>query len=275
MRGSSTSPSPIRVGLFGLGTIGRAVASALAAGLPGLALAGGTSRDQARARAFLHALPGDAPLLLDLDALVATSDLVVEAATQAALVAAAPRVLEAGRDLLVLSIGALLDHPEWIELARDRGARLHAPSAAIAGLDGLKGAAVEGHLDSVLVETRKPPRGLAGAPGVEHLDLDAVRAPVLVFEGTARDACRTFPANVNVVAAVSLAGLGPDRTRIRIWADPGVTRNRHTVTAEGAFGRLRVEVENVPSANPRTGKLSYLSTIAYLRNLRSPVRVGT
>ena len=274
MRGSSTSPSPIRVGLFGLGTIGRAVASALAAGLPGLALAGGTSRDQARARAFLHALPGDAPLL-DLDALIATSDLVVEAATQAALVAAAPRVLEAGRDLLVLSIGALLDHPEWIELARDRGARLHAPSAAIAGLDGLKGAAVEGHLDSVLVETRKPPRGLAGAPGVEHLDLDAVRAPVLVFEGTARDACRTFPANVNVVAAVSLAGLGPDRTRIRIWADPGVTRNRHTVTAEGAFGRLRVEVENVPSANPRTGKLSYLSTIAYLRNLRSPVRVGT
>ena len=266
MRRSSTSASPIRVGLFGLGTIGRAVASALAAGLPGLALAGGTSRDQARARAFLQALPGGAPLL-DLDALIATSDLVVEAATQAALVAAAPRVLEAGRDLLVLSIGALLDHPG--------GARLHAPSAAIAGLDGLKGAAVEGHLDSVLVETRKPPRGLAGAPGVEHLDLDAVRAPVLVFEGTARDACRTFPANVNVVAAVSLAGLGPDRTRIRIWADPGVTRNRHTVTAEGAFGRLRVEVENVPSANPRTGKLSYLSTIAYLRNLRSPVRVGT
>lgn len=95
MRGSSTSPSPIRVGLFGLGTIGRAVASALAAGLPGLALAGGTSRDQARARAFLQALPGGAPLL-DLDALIATSDLVVEAATQAALVAAAPRVLEAG-----------------------------------------------------------------------------------------------------------------------------------------------------------------------------------
>ena len=274
MRGSSTSPSPIRVGLFGLGTIGRAVASALAAGLPGLALAGGTSRDQARARAFLQALPGGAPLL-DLDALIATSDLVVEAATQAALVAAAPRVLEAGRDLLVLSIGALLDHPEWIELARDRGARLHAPSAAIAGLDGLKGAAVEGHLDSVLVETRKPPGGLAGAPGVGHLDLAAVRAPVLVFEGTARDACSTFPATVNVVAAVSLAGLGPDRTRIRIWADPGVTRNRHTVTAEGAFGRLRVEVENVPSANPRTGKLSYLSTIAYLRELRSPVRVGT
>ena len=167
----------------------------------------------------------------------------------------------------MLSIGALLDHPG--------GARLHAPSAAIAGLDGLKGAAVEGHLDSVLVETRKPPGGLAGAPGVGHLDLAAVRAPVLVLEGTARDACRTFPANVNVVAAVSLAGLGPDRTRIRIWADPGVTRNRHTVTAEGAFGRLRVEVENVPSANPRTGKLSYLSTIAYLRNLRSPVRVGT
>ena len=80
---------------------------------------------------------------------------------------------------------------------------------------------------------------------------------------------------MNVVAAVSLAGLGPDRTRIRIYADPGVTRNRHTVTAEGAFGRLRIEIENVPSENPRTGKLSYLSTVAYLRDLSAPLRIGT
>jgi aspartate dehydrogenase len=263
-----------RVGIFGLGTIGRHVARALAAGLPGLSLAGATSRDGDRARAFLSTLIGDPPLL-EFGELLHRADIVVETATQAALVERAPAILEAGRDLVVLSVGALLDHPEWVERAAARGARIHAPSAAIAGLDGLKGAAVDGHLDRVVMETRKPPRGLAGAPGVAGLDLASITSPALVFEGTAREACRAFPANVNVVAAVSLAGLGPDRTCIRIYADPSVDRNRHTVTAEGAFGRLRIELENVPSENPRTGKLSYLSTIAYLRDLGAPLRVGT
>lgn len=263
-----------RIGILGLGTIGRAVARALAGGMPGLVLAGATARDAGRARAFLSSLPG-APPCLAFEELVDRVDVVVEAATQAALVELAPAVLDAGRDLVVLSVGALLDRPEWVERAAAHGARIHAPSAAIAGLDGLKGAAVDGHLDSVVMETRKPPRGLTGAPGIARLDLSAITAPTCVFEGTAREACRTFPANVNVVAAVSLAGLGPDRTRIRILADPAIDRNRHTVTAEGAFGRLRIEIENVPSENPRTGKLSYLSTIAYLRDLAAPLRIGT
>jgi aspartate dehydrogenase len=263
-----------RVGILGLGAIGRPVARALAGGLPGLTLAGVTARDAARAREFLAGLPG-APPLLEFDALLERADLVVEAATQAALVERAPAILAAGRDLVVLSVGALLDHPEWIDQAAARGSRIHAPSAAIAGLDGLKGAAVDGHLETVVMETRKPPRGLAGAPGVAGLDLAAIATPTVVFEGTARDACRAFPANVNVVAAVSLAGLGADRTCIRILADPSINRNRHTVTAEGAFGRFRIELENVPSENPRTGKLAYLSTIAYLRDLASPLRVGT
>jgi predicted dinucleotide-utilizing enzyme len=106
-------------------------------------------------------------------------------------------------------------------------------------------------------ETPKP-RGLTRRRASPP-DLD-IREACLVFEGTAREACRAFPANVNVVAAVSLAGLGPDRTRVRIYADPAVSRNRHTVLAEGPFGRLRIEIENVPSENPRTGKLSYHST---------------
>ena len=268
------TPSARLVGILGLGAIGRPVAQALAAGMPGLTLAGVTSRDAGRARVFLASLPG-APPLLAFGELLQRADVIVEAATQAALVDLAPSVLEAGCDLVILSVGALLDHPEWVERAATRGVRIHAPSAAIAGLDGLKGAAVDGHLDTVVMETRKPPRGLAGAPGVTGIDLTAITVPTLVFEGTAREACRAFPANVNVVAAVSLAGIGPDRTSIRIHADPSVDRNRHTVTAEGAFGRLRIEIENVPSENPRTGKLAYLSTIAYLRDLGAPLRVGT
>jgi aspartate dehydrogenase len=263
-----------RIGIVGLGVIGRAVARAVADGLPGCALAGATSRDEAKGKAFLATLPG-APPYLGLPRLIEASDLVVEAATQAALAELAPAVLDAGRELVVLSVGGLLDHPEWVALAAARGGRIHAPSAAIAGLDGLKGAAVDGHLASVTMETRKPPRGLAGAPGVAGIDLDGLREETLVFEGSAREACRAFPANVNVVAAVSLAGLGPDATRIRVYAVPGLARNRHAVTAEGAFGRLHVEIENVPSENPRTGKLSYLSTIAYLRDLGAPLRVGT
>jgi len=263
-----------RIGILGLGAIGRPVARALAKGLPGLTLAGVTSRDAGRAREFLADLPGPPPFL-EFRELVNPSDVIVEAATRAALVELAPTVLDAGRDLVILSIGTLLDHPEWVERAAARGARIHAPSGAIAGLDGLKGAAVNGELDTVVMETRKPPRGLAGAPGVTGIDLAAITAPTVVFEGPAREACRAFPANVNVVAAVSLAGLGPDRTCIRIFADPTVDRNRHSVTAEGGFGRLRIEIENVPSENPRTGKLSYLSTIAYLRDLGAPLRVGT
>jgi aspartate dehydrogenase len=242
--------------------------------MPGLVLAGATSLDAGRAQEFLASLPG-APPFLGFGELLERADVVVEAATQAALVERAPVILGAGRDLVVLSVGALLDHPEWVGRAAARGARIHVPSAAIAGLDGLKGAAVDGHLDAVVMETRKPPRGLAGAPGVAGLDLEAITVPTLVFEGTAREACRAFPANVNVVAAVSLAGLGPDRTCIRIHADPSIDRNRHTVTAQGAFGRLRIEIENVPSENPRTGKLAYLSTIAYLRDFAAPLRIGT
>ncbi len=263
------------VGVLGLGVIGRAVCRALDSGLPGLRLAGALARDRARAEAFLHELPA-APPWLPLADLVAASDILVEASTRAHLEEAAPVVLGAGRDLVVLSCGALLDHPEWIALAESTGARIHVASGAIAGLDGLKGARL-GTMSSVTMETRKPPRGLAGAPGIVErgIDLDALREETLVFEGPAREACRAFPANVNVLAAVSLAGIGPDRTRSRVYAVPGLAMNRHRVHAEGEFGRLTIEIENVPSENPRTGKLSYLSTVALLRELGATLRVGS
>jgi aspartate dehydrogenase len=164
---------------------------------------------------------------------------------------------------------------EWARLAEKNGCRIFVPSGAIAGLDGVKGAR-EGRITAVTMETRKPPRGLAGAPYIEthRIDLDAITTETLIFEGPATEAVKAFPANVNVVAALSLAGIGPDRTRIRIFAVPGQTRNQHRITVEGEFGRLAIEVENVPSDNPRTGKLSYMSAIAMLRELGSPLRVG-
>jgi aspartate dehydrogenase len=266
---------PIKIGVVGLGAIGRQVCRAIDAGLPGLTLAGAMARTRDRGEAFLATLASKPPFL-DLDALVAASDLVVEASTQAHLQEIAPKALGAGRDLVVLSCGGLLGREDWTALAEATGARILVPSGAIAGLDGVKGGAVGG-IRTVTMESRKPPRGLAGAPWIvdQKIDLDALREETLIFEGPATEACRAFPANVNVLAALSLAGIGPERTRTKIYAVPGLARNTHRIRVEGEFGALAIEVENVPSENPRTGRLSYLSTIALLRDLGASLRVGS
>jgi aspartate dehydrogenase len=264
-----------RVGVIGLGAIGRRVCEALDEGITGLSLAGATARDRGKAERFLAAL-GSKPPFLTLDQLIDACDLLVEASTQAHLDEIAPKALGRGRDLIVLSCGGLLGRDDWVKLAEANGCRILVPSGAIAGLDGVKGARV-GAVRSVTMETRKPPRGLAGAPWIVErgIDLDAIHEDTIVFEGPATEACRAFPANVNVLAALSLAGIGPERTRIRIHAVPGLTRNQHSIRIEGEFGALTIEVENVPSENPRTGKLSYLSTIALLRDLGATLVVGT
>ncbi len=258
----------LKVGIVGMGVIGTHIARAITAGFSGVTLAGVHVRDPAKAKGF----PA-----VSLPELIQRSDLIVEAATQAALREFAPAVLAAGKHLMVLSVGGLLGVlDEWTRLAEKHGCRILVPSGAIAGLDGVKGAR-EGAITQVTMESRKPPRGLAGAPYIveKGIDLEAIAEETLIFEGTATDACRAFPANVNVVAALSLAGVGPQRTRIKVFAVPGLARNTHRITLEGEFGRLQIQVENVPSENPRTGKLSYLSAIALLRDLGATVRVGT
>ncbi|HWN12534.1 MAG TPA: aspartate dehydrogenase [Candidatus Dormibacteraeota bacterium] len=257
----------LKVGIVGMGVIGRHVADALTRGIPGTTLVGVSVRQPATATGY--------PALA-LDELIERADLIVEAATQAALREFGPAVLSAGKHLMVLSVGALVGVLDgWAALAEKHGCRILVPSGAIAGLDGVKGAR-EGAITAVTMETRKPPRGLAGAPYIEQqgIDLDRITTETLVFEGPATEAVRGFPANVNVVAALSLAGIGPERTRIKIYAVPGQARNQHRITVEGEFGTLRIEVENVPSENPRTGRLSYLSAIAMLRELGAAVQVG-
>jgi aspartate dehydrogenase len=266
----------LQVGIVGMGTIGRAIAQALDMGEMVASLRAISSRDTHKARQFAAALRHQ-PAVLPLDQLIAACDLVIEAATQDALSAIAPPTLVAGKDLMVLSVGGLLDHPEWSDLAAQHSCRIYVPSGAIVGLDGVKGACV-GHIESVTITSRKPPTGLAGAPYVEEqgIDVFALSTETVIFEGTARQACKGFPANVNVSAALSLAGIGPDQTRIRILVAPGSTRNTHDVEVIGEFGRLTTRIENVPSdTNPRTGKLSYLSAIAMLKEMTSPVRLGT
>ena len=142
---------------------------------------------------------------------------------------------------------------------------------------GAVAAAAEGRIHSVRMITRKPPNGLAGAPHLikNAISVDGLNAAKLVFSGTAREAAAGFPANVNVAAALALAGIGPDRTMIDIWADPAVTRNCHTIEVDADAARFTLSIENVPSENPKTGKIVALSIIATLRKLAAPLRVGT
>jgi len=255
----------VRIGIVGCGTIGSAVARAIDEGRVPAALAGLASRTRARADALAASLAARPPVL-DLSGLVRVSDLVVEAAAPAALEAIMPACLTEGRDVYVISVGGLLDREAWFRQAEARGCRICIASGAIAGLDGVRGAAV-GRVDSVTMVTRKPPHALVGSPYLvaRGISLEGLSEDTVLFEGTAREACRGFPTNVNVSAALSLAGIGPDRTRIRIIAAPGQVFNEHRIEVLGEFGRLTIEIQNVPSpTNPRTGLLSIYSTIAFL-----------
>lgn len=263
------------VGIVGCGAIGRALLRAADAGGLNVELAGVTSRSRDRAEEFLETL-NSPPSYLELAELVERSSLLVETAGGHVVPSLAEAAFGAGKDLMVISIGALLEHPEIIEEARTTGCRLYAPSGAIAGLDGIK-SACQGRVDRVEMISRKPLAALEGAPFLVENEIPIMEldGPEEVFCGSAREACRGFPSNLNVSAAVSLAGIGPDATVVRIVADPELDRNCHDITVEGEFGLLKVHIENIPSENPKTGKLTALSIIRSVRDVVNPVRIGT
>ncbi len=270
-------PEPLRVGIAGFGAIGQAVAAAFTGeGIAGLHLAAIGARDAAKVRAALPPGLPAVPAITGVAELAAHADIVIECAPAALLPSIAEPALRAGRTVVVLSCGALLDAMHLVELARAHGGRILVPSGALLGLDAVF-AAAQGTIRSVRMVTRKPPKGLLGAPFLEQhgIVLDGLTEALRVFEGTAREAARGFPANLNVAVALSLAGIGPDRTRLEIWADPGVTRNVHTIELDSDAARLSVTIENIPSANPKTGRITALSVIALLRKMRAPLAVGT
>lgn len=264
-----------RVAIAGLGAIGRVLARKLAAGIPSFTLACAAARDHAKAQAWLDAERITCPLI-EPEAFPAHADLAIECTPARVLEQICRPMLEAGKRVVVLSAGALLPRPDLIELAKARGGQIIVPSGALLGLDAVT-AAAEGEIRSVRMITRKPPRSLVGAPYLEAngISVDGLNAPKLVFSGTARDAAAGFPANVNVAAALSLAGIGPDRTMMEIWADPSVERNCHNVEVDSDSARFTLSIENVPSENPRTGRITALSVLAALRKLEAPLRIGT
>lgn len=198
---------------------------------------------------------------------LADVDVVFEAASQQAVTQYATKVLEAGKDIIIMSIGSLFDDSLRKELettARKQRRKIYLPSGAVCGIDGVLAASIE-KLDSVTLVTTKPPASLG----------KTVEERTVVFKGNARDAVKEFPKNINVAACLSLAGVGFDETKVEIVADPVETRINHKILAHGRFGRLRAEVENMPNPNnPQSSYMASLSAIATLRRVMDPLQIA-
>ena len=264
-----------RVGIGGFGAIGMNVARALDAGIPGLTLAAVSANNREAAAGRMDGFETRVPVV-GLGDLAAEADIVVECAPAAVFREVAVPAVEAGRIFMPLSCGQMLDNMDLVERAEETGGRIVIPTGALLGLDSVR-AAAEGTIESVTMVTRKPPTGLAGAPHLvrNNISLDGLREPKVVFEGSALDALRGFPENVNVCAGLSLAGIGPEKTRIRVIADPGIERNMHTYEVEGEAGRMTVQIENIPTENPKTGRLTAMAIIAGLKEIADSLHVGT
>lgn len=263
------------IGIVGCGAIGRAVLRAVDSGRLEVRVAGVSSRTKESALSFLLTLKNPPPFLERVE-LIERADIVIEAAGGQVVRALAEETFAAGKDLVVISVGALLDNMDLLDLARAKGCRLILPSGAIAGLDAVKGACV-GQVDFVRLTSRKPPRALEGAPFLVNngISLAGLTEERLLFSGPAYEAVRGFPDNLNISAALSLAGIGPFATQVSIAAVPGLERNCHDIEVQGEFGLLHVHIENIPSENPKTGRLTALSIVRAIEDAVDYVRVGT
>lgn len=269
--------SKLKVGIIGCGTIGGAIAAECQIGLmDSLDLVALCDIDKAKAFALAKRLKRKVPVM-EMSGLIKKSGLVVEAASASISAEVLSSCISAGRDCLIMSVGGLIGKEKLLAQAAAKGVRVYIPSGAVSGIDGLK-SAMAGGVDSVTLTTRKPPKGLVGAPYLKEncIDLSDIKGETIVFEGSADEAVKGFPQNVNVSAVLSLAGIGAKKTRVRIVTSPEYTGNVHEIEIMGASGKITTRTENVPSAtNPKTSALAIFSAIATLKSAASSVRIGT
>ena len=268
----------IRIGIIGCGTIGSALAKAVQERflkVARLAYVSDINPDQIqRLRGKIKSSRFQA---VSISELIKKSDFIIETASVDASSKVIPKVLKAGKDVLALSVGGILKVPNLDRLlAKSRG-HVYIPSGGVAGIDAVL-AAKTGQIRSVRITTRKPLRSLRNAPYFSKSGLrpEKIKKPTLIFEGNASNAIRNFPENVNVAVTLSLAGIGPKRTRVRIFASPTYRYNMHEIEIEGNFGRIVSQVTNLPSReNPKTSALAIGSAIATLDKIFKRFKIGT
>jgi aspartate dehydrogenase len=264
--------------MLGCGAIGGAVADAVLAGdVPGVRIVAIASMlPEPPQTQALGARWTESPEELAQSG----AEVILEAASQSVARKYAVDLLRSGKHLILMSVGALADSDflhRLIEAARDAGREIVVPAGAIGGLDILRSARQRGALSYVTLTTAKHPRGLAGAPYVaeHHIDVLSIESRQVLFDGNAQEAVAAFPQNVNVAASVSLAGLGFERTRVQVVADPDLKRTTHLLEAGGLFGELKMRLENaVHPQNPKTSYLACLSAIEAVSQFKAALRVG-
>lgn len=270
-----------RIGLLGCGAIGTEIAQAIDAGKIPAKLTHVFDFSRSSSERLVSLLKNK-PVITENVGLLAASpvDLIVEAASQDAVRDNALSILQNRKDLMMMSVGALLDESIYdiiMDGCKDFNKHVYLPTGAIAGLDAVR--AVRDELETLVLVTTKHPRSLEGAKFFETSKIkpDEIVNATVLYEGTAQEAVRLFPANVNVAALLSLAGLGSTKTMVKIVADPNTDKNTHEIEAQGKFGKFSIKVENVPSpTNPKTSRLATLSAIECLRKIcGSEIQIGT
>jgi aspartate dehydrogenase len=254
-----------RIGIIGCGAIGTQIAEYIQAELKNRARIAAICDVDSKKAISLSKKIKHRPFITKIDELIKKVDLIIESASANISGHIAEKAVLLKKDVLIMSTGGLLDKANLIENYRN----IHIPSGAICGLDGLKSAMV-GRIKSLTLTTRKPLKGLAGSPYLKKrgINLDKIKKETLLFSGNARQAIRYFPQNINVAVTLSIYGIGPDRTKVRIFTSPEYKRNIHEVEVVGEFGRLVTRTENVPSrANPKTSQLAIFSAIAKLKEI--------
>ncbi len=256
-----------KVTIVGCGNIGADICIALQKGDIPAEIVALNDVDDSKAQLLKKTFRLDA-VICDLDKAVSLADFVIESAVSSAVEPVIRTCIKHRKDCLIMSLSGLLENLNLIEEAKKNNIRIKIPSGAICGLDGIR-SAMEAGLHQVILTTRKSPQALMGAPYLleKNIDLAEIKEPVIVFEGNAYEAAKAFPANINVACALSLYGIGPKNTQVRIIADPNIKENMHEVYAEGAFGRLQTTTVNLPS--PRNIKSSYLASLSAIAELRA------
>lgn len=266
-----------KIGIVGCGAIGSKIAKAVCSDLKDKALLSALyDEDSAKARKLAGLLKKRNIVVSSLRELIQRADFVVEAASSRASGDIARQALSAQCDCMIMSVGGLLEDPGIFKLAREKGCFVHIPSGAICGVDGLKAHRLAG-IKKVTFITRKPPPALKDSPFViqNKLNLDVLKKETEIFEGSAREAVKFFPQNINVAATLSLAGIGKEKTRVKIICSPD-SKNIHEIEIESAAGKTFIRCENEPSPdNPKTSYLAILSAIAALRQIFEAVKIGT
>lgn len=262
----------MRIGVIGCGAIGSVLCRFIDKELSDSELVAVCDIDKDKVERLVESLKCK-PIITDIDTLIEKSELVVEAVSPSIVRSLMEKCIKNKKHLMVMSVGGIIQN---MDLLNKLTARLFIPSGAICGIDGVKAASI-GEISSVAITSTKSPRSLEGAPYIKKnkIDLGKIKEKTKIFEGNALEAIKGFPENVNVSATLSLAGIGPEKTKVKVVVDPEIKRNMHEIEVVGSFGKLYTRVENVLSPlNPKTSHLAVLSACATLKRLTGHVKIG-